>query len=138
MAVGQIWFEKFNGSISSKVQGFNYLKGVIGSRVQLVQGFNRFKGSIGSRVQMVQGFNWFKGSIGSRVHLVQGLNWIKVWMKVILGDLYIDYQSALISCGLKTLCDRRKIRCLNFAQKSLKHPRNARLFPLNVDNDHYI
>ena len=62
----------------------------------------------------------------------------KTCLKVILGDPYTDYESALISCGLKKLSERRKIRCLNFAQKSLKHPRNSRLFPLNVENDHYV
>ena len=39
-------------------------EGLIGLRVQLVQGFNWLKsliGSIGSRVQLVQGLNWFKG-----------------------------------------------------------------------------
>ena len=64
------------------VQGFNWLKGLIGSmdqgsidsRVQLEQGFDWFKGSIVSRIELVHGFDWAKGLIGSRDQLVQGFN----------------------------------------------------------------
>ena len=55
----------------------------------------------------------------------------KTCLKVILGDLYTDYQSALLECGLQTLSERRQIRCLNFAKKSVNHLRNSRLFPKN-------
>ena len=51
----------------------------------------------------------------------------KTCLKVILGDMYIDYSSSLEMTGLDTLRDRR---CLNFLLKSVKHPRNNRLFPL--------
>ena len=58
-------------------------------------------------------------------------------LKVILGDMYVSYQSALEMCGLQTLYDRRQKRCLDFALKCLEHPKNRRLFPLNpVMNDH--
>ena len=53
-------------------------------------------------------------------------------LKVILGDMYIDYTSALEMTGLVTLSDRRAKRCLNFALKSIKHERNSLLFPLNT------
>ena len=53
-------------------------------------------------------------------------------MKVILGDMYMDYDSALEMSGLQTLYSRREKRCLDFALKSIKHPRNKRLFPLNT------
>ena len=55
----------------------------------------------------------------------------KTCLKVILGELYIDYPSALEMCGLLTLSERRENRCLDFATKCLKHPRNKRIFPQN-------
>ena len=33
--------------------------------------------------------------------------------------------------GLQTLHDHREKRCLDYALKSLKHPINSRLFPIN-------
>ena len=53
-------------------------------------------------------------------------------LKVILGDMYMDYDSTLEMSGLQTLYSRRVKRCLDFALKSIKHPRNKRLFPLNT------
>ena len=35
-------------------------------------------------------------------------------------------------CGLDSLDNRRKKKCLNFALKSMKHPKNSRLFPRNI------
>ena len=52
-------------------------------------------------------------------------------LKVILGEDYLDYQTALEICSLETLETRRKNRCLDFSLKCLKHPRNRRLFPKN-------
>ena len=63
----------------------------------------------------------------------------KTCLKVILGDLYIDYPAALEMCGLETLESRRQERCLNFALKAVKHPKNRRLFPPNlVNTDHTV
>ena len=59
----------------------------------------------------------------------------KTCLKVILGDLYIDYPSALELCGLHTLSERRQNRCLDFAVKCLKHPRNKRIFPTNPSHN---
>ena len=59
----------------------------------------------------------------------------KTSLKVILGDTYIDYSAALEMCGLDTLYQRREKRCLDFALKCAKHPRNSRLFPLNSKNN---
>jgi hypothetical protein len=53
-------------------------------------------------------------------------------LKVILSDMYMDYDSALEMTGLQTLYSRREKRCLDFALKSIKHPKNKRLFPLNT------
>ena len=55
----------------------------------------------------------------------------KVCLKVILGDMYLGYDSALEMCGLKSLYSRREKRCLDFSLKCLKHPKNSRLFPIN-------
>ena len=48
---------------------------------------------------------------------------LKTGLKVILGDMFLDYESALEMCGLDRLSNRRVKRCLDFAQKSLKHPK---------------
>ena len=58
----------------------------------------------------------------------------KVCLKIILGDMYITYPAALEMSGLKTLYERRQDRCLDFAIKCKKHPRNRRLFPLRNTN----
>jgi hypothetical protein len=50
---------------------------------------------------------------------------------VILGEMFIDYPSALEMTGLDTLSNRRLKRCLDFSLKSVKHDRNSRLFPTN-------
>ena len=54
----------------------------------------------------------------------------KTCLRIILGDMYIDYPSALEMTGLESLYDRRPKRCLDFSLKCLKHNRNTRLFPL--------
>ena len=56
----------------------------------------------------------------------------KTCLKIILGEMYIDYDSALQMCGLDTLHNRRIARCLNFALKCTKHSRNKKMFPLNL------
>ena len=55
----------------------------------------------------------------------------KTCLRVILGDMYIHYTSALEMTGLDTLLERRVQRCLKFSLKSIKHERNSKLFPLN-------
>ena len=47
----------------------------------------------------------------------------KVCLKVILGDMYVDYESALEMSGLGSLYSRREDRCLKFALKCVKHKR---------------
>ena len=58
----------------------------------------------------------------------------KTCLKVILGENYIDYRAALEMTGLQSLHDRREDRCLKFALKALKHPRNCQMFQRNVNN----
>ena len=55
----------------------------------------------------------------------------KTCLRVILGEMYLDYDSALEMTGLQTLYDRRMKRCLDFSLKCVKHQKNSRLFPLN-------
>ena len=64
----------------------------------------------------------------------------KTCLKVILGDMYVNYSAALEMCGLTLLSERRQDRCLDFARKCLKHEKNSRLFPLKSEelNKHDI
>lgn len=55
----------------------------------------------------------------------------KASLRIILGEMYIDYDAALDMCNLDRLYERRESRCLSFAEKCIKHPVNKRLFPLN-------
>ena len=59
----------------------------------------------------------------------------KTCLRVILGDNYIDYPSALEICGLQTLSERRATRCLSFAKRSINHPTNSRFFPKNPNKN---
>ena len=61
----------------------------------------------------------------------------KTCVRVILGEKYENYQSALETLGLESLEECRKQRCLNFAHKCLKHPCNQRLFQANENNNNY-
>ena len=55
-------------------------------------------------------------------------------MKIILGENYIDYFTALEWTGLKELFVRRQNRCLAFAKGSLKYPIGAEMFPPNQEH----
>ena len=55
----------------------------------------------------------------------------KTSLRIILGESYESYPSALEACNLNTLYYRREERSLKCAYKCLKHPVNRRLFPLN-------
>ena len=56
----------------------------------------------------------------------------KMCLKIILEEMYIDYDSSLEMCGLDTLQNRRTSRCLKFALKCTQHSRNQKMFPLNT------
>ena len=62
----------------------------------------------------------------------------KTCLKVILGDLYEDYQNALEICGLQTLFERREKRCLDFSIKCLKNTRNQSIFPVNPEHNNRV
>ena len=56
----------------------------------------------------------------------------KTCLRVILGEMYVNYEAALEMCGLQNLSQRREKRCLDFSLKCIKHPKIKRLFPLNT------
>ena len=63
-------------------------------------------------------------------NLGEGQFYLWTCLKVIFGEDYLDYQTALEIYSLETLETRRKKRCI-------KHPRNRRLFPENSNlNSH--
>ena len=45
----------------------------------------------------------------------------KSFLHIVLGHMYLDYESALIRTDLETLQSRRKALCLKFARKASKH-----------------
>ena len=61
-----------------------------------------------------------------------------VCLKIILQEMYVSYEAALEISGLETLKSRREVRCLDFAQKCIRHPSNQRLFPLNDNTLHNV
>ena len=62
----------------------------------------------------------------------------KTCIKIIMGDLYQDYPSALELCGLQTLYEQREKRCLDFPLKCIKHPKNQRIFQKNAGYNHHV
>ena len=59
----------------------------------------------------------------------------KTCLRIILGEEYLSYDSALTSTGLISLKARREKRELTFALKCVKHPSNSSIFPLNPSQD---
>ena len=62
----------------------------------------------------------------------------KTALKIILGDMYVEYSAALKMSGLDTLYVRRTKRCLDFALECTKHLKNQRMFPKNVTHGHQV
>ena len=62
----------------------------------------------------------------------------KTALKIILGDMYMEYSAGLEMSGLDTLYVRRTKRCLDFALKCTKHLKNQRMFPKNVTHGHQV
>ena len=57
----------------------------------------------------------------------------KVACKVILGQRYTDYPSALHFLSLQSLKSRREELCLRFAKKCLRQEKTKSMFPLNTN-----
>ena len=58
-----------------------------------------------------------------------------VCLRVILGEDYISYRSALEVSGLDLLSDRRRSRCLDFSLKCTKDENTSRFSPRNPNLD---
>jgi hypothetical protein len=52
----------------------------------------------------------------------------KASLKIVLPEMYIDYETALEISGLEKLSTRRQNRCLTFAKKFQKNPQTAKIF----------
>ena len=52
-------------------------------------------------------------------------------LKIICGDDYENYESALRKYSLSTLQSQRENRILSFSEKCLKHPVHSKMFPLS-------
>ena len=61
----------------------------------------------------------------------------KIVARIILGDQYIDYSTALPQINLEPLKIRREKLCLKFALKCLHNKTHSSLFVKNVSSDHY-
>ena len=59
-------------------------------------------------------------------------------LKIILQEMYIDYETALEITGIQKLSVRRESRCLSFAKKCLKNEQTAKMFPLNPEFSHNL
>ena len=59
----------------------------------------------------------------------------KVACRIILKDLYIDYNHALEYLGLDSLSERRAALCLKFAKNCLLHEQTQDMFPLNQNDE---
>ena len=51
-------------------------------------------------------------------------------LRIILKDQYQTYKKALVKLGLENLSERREKLCLTFAQKCIKNPKTAHMFPM--------
>lgn len=59
----------------------------------------------------------------------------KTCLRVILCEMYVDYESALEMCGLQELHTGREHRSLQFALKCLKNKNTTNMFPHNPSTD---
>ena len=55
----------------------------------------------------------------------------KTALRIILGEDYLDYQTALVHTGLPSLKQRRADLCLQFAIRNVKNVTDYGLFPKN-------
>ena len=54
-------------------------------------------------------------------------------LKIILQEMFIDYDTALEICALQKLSQRRLSHCLSFAKRCLKNKQTSTMFPINPD-----
>ena len=54
-------------------------------------------------------------------------------IKIILQEMFIDFDTALEICALQKLSQRRQSHCLFFAKGCLRNKQTASMFPLNPE-----
>ena len=64
-----------------------------------------------------------------KIELIQSM-----CLKIILGNEYKDYSSALKLCNMSSLQDRRSERMLKFSLKCTRDKYNSKIFPLNTNS----
>jgi hypothetical protein len=57
----------------------------------------------------------------------------KTSLKIILQEMFINYDVALEISGLSRLSQRRQAHCVTFAKRCLRNKQTAKMFPLNPD-----
>ena len=72
---------------------------------------------------------WHSTLTGDQSNTIERVQ--KLCLKVILGQEYENYDSALEVCGLESLSSRREEKCLKYGLKSLLHPVHCKKFPVN-------
>ena len=72
---------------------------------------------------------WYSILTGDQSHNLERVQ--KLCLRIILGEDYCGFDSALDSCGLEKLSVRREAKCLKFGLKSLLHPTHSSMFPVN-------
>ena len=80
---------------------------------------------------------WQFGLISERIPVNKLEHIQKSCLKIIISEMYIGYQSALEMTGLSSLKSRRLHRCLDCSLKSIKHPKNKKMFPASDNNPLY-
>ena len=57
-----------------------------------------------------------------------------MYIKIILGEKYLNYENALEMMKLDSLEERREKICLKFAQQCIRHEKLKSMFPKKVEN----
>ena len=74
---------------------------------------------------------WHSGLTQEQTNKIENIQ--KSSLKIILQEMYIDYDIALEISGLSRLSLRRQTHCLTFAKRCLRNKQTAQMFPLNPD-----
>ena len=74
---------------------------------------------------------WHSGLTQEEEQKIENIQ--KSSLKIILQEMFINYDTALEICALQKLSERRKSHCLSFAKRCLKNVQTKSMFPLNPD-----
>ena len=119
-------------SAYSRISMLTKLKYVGVSTEDLIEIYTLFIRSRAEYVSVV----WHSSLTVEQTNKIENIQ--KTSLKIILGQDYIDYPTALEWCGLTELSVRRRNRCLSFAKSSLKYPVGERMFPRSLQHDQNI